>query len=180
MLVGCVNPRACRSRGGFFSKDTIIAECFVTPNQAAVGWVLLITAGMTAYYTFRVFFRVFMGPLEHHPGDERTTDDHECTARITRTTRVSTAITTLPVPPAAPGWATEHGAGGAHDRGPRSTGLTSSAARAWMYTGTRCTPSTSPRRWCSSRQPRYVTPYDRHAFEAAEASHTQGGVGRRR
>ena len=36
------------------------------------GWTLLLvfTAGLTAYYTFRVFFRVFMGPAHFEPGDE--------------------------------------------------------------------------------------------------------------
>jgi NADH-quinone oxidoreductase subunit L len=46
--------------------------------MSMIGWVLLLTAGMTAYYTFRVYFRVFMGPQEFHPGDEvHAHDDHD-------------------------------------------------------------------------------------------------------
>ena len=41
-----------------------------------IGWILILTAGLTAYYTFRVFFRVFMGPVEYHPGDEVHDHDH--------------------------------------------------------------------------------------------------------
>lgn len=72
MLVGCLNLAGFPFTAGFFSKDTILAQAFVTPGAAWVGWVLLLTAGLTAYYTFRVFFRVFVGPVEYHPGQ----DDH--------------------------------------------------------------------------------------------------------
>ena len=77
MLVGCLNLAGFPFTAGFFSKDMIIAESFVTagPGYAAVGWILLLTAGLTAYYTFRVFFRVFVGPREFEPGDELH-DDH--------------------------------------------------------------------------------------------------------
>ena len=77
MLVGCLNLSGFPLTAGFFSKDMIIAESFVTagPGYAAIGWILLLTAGLTAYYTFRVFFRVFVGPKEFEPGDELH-DDH--------------------------------------------------------------------------------------------------------
>lgn len=68
MLVGCLNLAGFPFTAGYFSKDTILAQAFVTPGTAWVGWVLLLTAGLTAYYTFRVFFRVFVGPVEYHPG----------------------------------------------------------------------------------------------------------------
>jgi NADH-quinone oxidoreductase subunit L len=70
MLVGCLNLAGFPFTSGFFSKDMILAEAFTTPGFALIGWILLFTAGLTAYYTFRVFFRVFMGPVEYHPGDE--------------------------------------------------------------------------------------------------------------
>ncbi len=72
MLVGCLNLAGFPFTAGFFSKDMILAESFVTagPGYGAIGWILLITAGLTAYYTFRVFFRVFVGPKEFEPGDE--------------------------------------------------------------------------------------------------------------
>lgn len=72
MLVGCLNLAGFPFTAGFFSKDMILAEAFVTPGPGyqVLGWVLILTAGLTAYYTFRVFFRVFVGPTEYEPGDE--------------------------------------------------------------------------------------------------------------
>jgi len=77
MLVGCLNLAGFPLiTAGYYSKDTILAEAFVTPGYSMIGWILVFTAGLTAYYTFRVFFRVFMGPVEYHPGDEHHDDDH--------------------------------------------------------------------------------------------------------
>lgn len=70
MLVGCLNLAGVPLTAGYFSKDLILAEAFITPTMAPIGWILLLTAGLTAYYTFRVFFRVFLGPKEFHPGDD--------------------------------------------------------------------------------------------------------------
>ena len=70
MFVGCLNLAGFPLTAGYFSKDTILAEAFVTPGGAVIGWILLFTAGLTAYYTFRVFYRVFTGPVEYHPGEE--------------------------------------------------------------------------------------------------------------
>ncbi|MCA9281258.1 MAG: NADH-quinone oxidoreductase subunit L [Phycisphaerales bacterium] len=71
MLIGCLNLAGFPIiTSGFFSKDTIMAEAFVTPGGKAIGIILLLTAGMTAYYTFRVYFRVFEGPEHFEPGDE--------------------------------------------------------------------------------------------------------------
>ncbi len=74
MLIGCINLAGVPFTAGYFSKDMILAEAFVTqgPGYGLIGWLLLLTAGMTAYYTFRVFFRVFVGPVRYEPGD----DDH--------------------------------------------------------------------------------------------------------
>jgi NADH-quinone oxidoreductase subunit L len=76
MAVGCINLAGVPFTAGFFSKDTILAEAFVTPGTALIGWILLFTAFLTAYYTFRVFFRVFMGPVHFEPGDEAHDHDH--------------------------------------------------------------------------------------------------------
>ncbi|MBL0921764.1 MAG: NADH-quinone oxidoreductase subunit L [Phycisphaerales bacterium] len=75
MLVGCLNLAGFPFTAGYFSKDMILAETFVTPGSviggaSMVGWILLLTAGLTAYYTFRVFFRVFVGPQMYEPGEE--------------------------------------------------------------------------------------------------------------
>ncbi|USN99192.1 MAG: NADH-quinone oxidoreductase subunit L [Phycisphaeraceae bacterium] len=83
MLIGCLNLSGFPFTGGYFSKDMIIAEAFVTPDSVIAGsswagWLLLLTAGMTAYYTFRVFFRVFVGPVVYEPGEDlHAHDDHE-------------------------------------------------------------------------------------------------------
>jgi NADH-quinone oxidoreductase subunit L len=78
MLVGCLNLAGFPLLAGFWSKDMILAQAFITPGMGLVGWVLLLTAGLTAYYTFRVYFRVFVGPQEYHPGDEaHGHDDHD-------------------------------------------------------------------------------------------------------
>ncbi|MEN0020525.1 MAG: NADH-quinone oxidoreductase subunit L [Planctomycetota bacterium] len=78
MLVGCLNLAGVPMTAGYFSKDMILAEAFTTlgPGYQAIGWILLLTAGMTAYYTFRVFFRVFVGPPHAEPGDDDHGDDH--------------------------------------------------------------------------------------------------------
>lgn len=75
MLVGAINLSGVPFTAGFFSKDMILAQAFSTPEHSIagaqiVGWILLITAGMTAYYTFRTYFRVFVGPKEFTPGDD--------------------------------------------------------------------------------------------------------------
>lgn len=75
MLVGCLNLSGFPFTAGYFSKDMILAEAFVTSDNTIwgsswAGWLLLLTAGMTAYYTFRVFFRVFVGEVAYEPGED--------------------------------------------------------------------------------------------------------------
>jgi len=71
MLVGCLNLAGFPFvTAGFWSKDMILADALGHPRLAPVGWVLLLTAALTAYYTFRVYFRVFVGPVHVEPGDE--------------------------------------------------------------------------------------------------------------
>jgi NADH-quinone oxidoreductase subunit L len=79
MLVGCLNLAGFPFvTSGFFSKDSILGSAFANPHTQAIGWILLLTAALTAYYTFRVFFRVFVGPKYYEPGDElhASHDDH--------------------------------------------------------------------------------------------------------
>jgi NADH-quinone oxidoreductase subunit L len=77
MLVGCLNLAGVPViTAGYFSKDMILAEAFVTPGFAVVGLILLFTAGLTAYYTFRVFYRVFLGPQIAEPGEDDHGADH--------------------------------------------------------------------------------------------------------
>ncbi len=76
MLVGCMNLAGLPYiTSGFYSKDMILAEAFVTPGYRLMGWILVFTAILTAYYTFRVFFRVFVGDQHAEPGEDFHGDD---------------------------------------------------------------------------------------------------------
>ncbi|MBI1190218.1 MAG: NADH-quinone oxidoreductase subunit L [Tepidisphaera sp.] len=76
MFFGALNLSGVTFTAGFWSKDLILASSF--EQSPAIGWILLITAGLTAYYTFRAYFRVFEGPVYFEPGDEvHGHDEHE-------------------------------------------------------------------------------------------------------
>lgn len=48
---------------GFFSKDEILLQAFVSPYSRPVLWGLgTVTAGLTAFYMFRLWFLTFFGP----------------------------------------------------------------------------------------------------------------------
>ncbi|MBL9118949.1 MAG: NADH-quinone oxidoreductase subunit L [Phycisphaerae bacterium] len=79
MLVGCLWLAAIPFSAGFFSKDEILLVALTdhTHGNALLGWLGLFTATLTAYYTFRVWFRVCAGPVSYVPGDEHHGhDDH--------------------------------------------------------------------------------------------------------
>jgi NADH-quinone oxidoreductase subunit L len=61
MLVGCLALAGVPLFSGFFSKDEILSAAL--DRSMLLGGVLLVTAFLTAYYTFRLYFRVFEGPL---------------------------------------------------------------------------------------------------------------------
>ncbi len=77
MLIGCLCLAGFPFTSGYFSKDAILAEAFVAqgPGFKFLGWLAIFTAGLTAYYTFRVWFRVCAGPVHFEPGDELHGDD---------------------------------------------------------------------------------------------------------
>jgi NADH-quinone oxidoreductase subunit L len=60
ILIGCLALAGFPFLAGFFSKDEIVHHAM--EKQPVIGIVLLIAAFMTAYYTFRLYFRVFQGP----------------------------------------------------------------------------------------------------------------------
>ena len=79
MLVGCLALAGFPGLSGFWSKDEIVGYA------GAASWVLwavmLLTAFITAYYTFRLYFRVFegpelipTGPAEGHVGHDLSDD----------------------------------------------------------------------------------------------------------
>lgn len=66
MLVGCLALAGVPGLAGFFSKDEIIHAALNSTQGPgfALGILSVLVALMTAYYTFRLFFKVFWGPLE--------------------------------------------------------------------------------------------------------------------
>ena len=77
MLIGCLCLAGFPFTSGYFSKDAILAEAFVThgPGFKVLGWIAIVTAGLTAYYTFRVWFRVCCGEKMYEAGDELHGED---------------------------------------------------------------------------------------------------------
>ncbi|HEV7302194.1 MAG TPA: NADH-quinone oxidoreductase subunit L [Tepidisphaeraceae bacterium] len=68
MLAGCAALAGFPIvTSGFYSKDEIVAAAW--HHNAILAGVLLLTSFLTAYYTFRLYFRVFHGPvvLPSHP-----------------------------------------------------------------------------------------------------------------
>jgi NADH-quinone oxidoreductase subunit L len=58
---------------GFFSKDEILWQSFASPYGSKIFWLFgVVTAGLTAFYMFRLFFMTFAGKsrvpheVEHH------------------------------------------------------------------------------------------------------------------
>lgn len=67
-LIACLAIAGIPPFSGFFSKDEILAAAF--HNQPIVFWTLLIVAGLTAFYMFRLYFGIFFNgkrDYEHKP-----------------------------------------------------------------------------------------------------------------
>ena len=58
-LIACLAIAGIWPFSGFFSKDEILAACF--QFNPAMGWIMTIIAGMTAFYMFRLYFGIFWG-----------------------------------------------------------------------------------------------------------------------
>jgi NADH-quinone oxidoreductase subunit L len=85
MLIGCLALAGVPPFAGFWSKDEILHAAFAqhTSYGTLLGVVGFIVALLTAYYTFRLYFKVFMGPLElpataghHEPSPFALSDEH--------------------------------------------------------------------------------------------------------
>jgi NADH-quinone oxidoreductase subunit L len=61
ILIGCCALAGIPFTSGFFSKDEILAQTW--SHSLVLGGVLLFTSFLTSYYTFRLYFQVFQGPL---------------------------------------------------------------------------------------------------------------------
>lgn len=68
MFLGCLALAGLPLTSGNFSKDTILADALVA--MPLLGYLGIITALLTAFYTFRLWFRVFCGPLQYEMGNE--------------------------------------------------------------------------------------------------------------
>ncbi len=83
MLAGCLALAGFPPFAGFFSKDEIIHFAHEATKGAWDGlllWMVLLgTAFMTAYYTFRLYFRVFEGPtlVPTEAAPDHHHDDHD-------------------------------------------------------------------------------------------------------
>jgi NADH-quinone oxidoreductase subunit L len=75
MLIGCLALAGFPFLSGFFSKDEIVHHAW--ESSKVLGGVMLLTAFLTAYYTFRLYFRVFEGPLvmPTEPAEGQHADD---------------------------------------------------------------------------------------------------------
>ncbi|MBH04956.1 MAG: NADH-quinone oxidoreductase subunit L [Phycisphaeraceae bacterium] len=76
MFAGCLALAGFPFTAGFFSKDMILAATFekgineqlILPN--VMGVIGLLTALLTAFYAFRLWFRIFTGPEKYEMGAE--------------------------------------------------------------------------------------------------------------
>lgn len=58
-LIGCLSISGFPFMSGWFSKDEIVAAAM--HYSPGIGWALIATAGLTAFYMFRLYILVFMG-----------------------------------------------------------------------------------------------------------------------
>jgi NADH-quinone oxidoreductase subunit L len=91
MFVGALVLAGCPFTSGYLSKDTIIADAwdsaayFSTVMGSTYGpifahgltVVALLTAFLTAFYAFRLWCRVFLGPTQYELGDEHHGHDED-------------------------------------------------------------------------------------------------------
>jgi NADH-quinone oxidoreductase subunit L len=76
---------------GFFSKDEILYQAFVSTNPLGklLWFVGLVTAGMTSFYMFRLWFKTFFG--ESRFDEQAALDAHGTAAHAHSTTQLATA-----------------------------------------------------------------------------------------
>jgi len=67
-LSACLAIAAIFPFSGFFSKDAILWETYLSPRGGIYFWLLgIATAGITSFYIFRLFFLVFHGESRAEP-----------------------------------------------------------------------------------------------------------------
>jgi NADH-quinone oxidoreductase subunit L len=79
MFIGCLFLAAAPFTASALSKDVILMQALTSDVEQVrwMGWIGILTAGITAYYAFRVWFRLATGPVMIEPGPEQHGhDDH--------------------------------------------------------------------------------------------------------
>lgn len=80
MLLGCLWLATAPFSAAALSKDIILYQALTSDVEQVrwMGWLGLLTAGITAYYAFRVWFRLALGPVRIEPGPDQHHghDDH--------------------------------------------------------------------------------------------------------
>ena len=78
-VIGSLSLAGVFPLAGFWSKDEILSEAWA--HEPYLFWIGLVTAGLTAFYMFRVIFMTFFGEYrggaaEEHDETPHTHDDH--------------------------------------------------------------------------------------------------------
>jgi NADH-quinone oxidoreductase subunit L len=82
MFIGCLAIAGVPLLSGFFSKDEILWSAFRIGGHGQVLWAVgLVTAGMTAFYMFRLFYMTFHGSFRGTP--EQAAHVHESPSSMT-------------------------------------------------------------------------------------------------
>jgi NADH-quinone oxidoreductase subunit L len=82
MLIGCLAIAGIPGLAGFFSKDEILWSAFKIGGYGRVVWALgFVTAAMTAFYMFRLYYMTFHG--EFRGTDEQAHHLHESPKAMT-------------------------------------------------------------------------------------------------
>lgn len=63
-LIACLAIAGIPPFSGFFSKDEILTACFM--YSPVMGWVMTVIAAMTAFYMFRLYYRIFWSQSDVH------------------------------------------------------------------------------------------------------------------
>ena len=88
-LIACLAIAGIPPFSGFFSKDEILTACF--QFSPAMGWIMTVIAGMTAFYMFRLYYGIFWGTENKQLHAEHT--PHESPLSMTFPLMVLAAIT---------------------------------------------------------------------------------------
>jgi NADH-quinone oxidoreductase subunit L len=82
MFIGCLAIAGVPFLAGFFSKDEILYSAFKIGGYGRAVWAVgLLTAGMTAFYMFRLFYLTFHGTFRGTP--EQASHVHESPSSMT-------------------------------------------------------------------------------------------------